>query len=292
MGSTDIAIVFALGRTWFRVPPGIKVVATGRFPRMVSAKDLILYLIGKIGADGATYMSLEFSGDTIDRMPISQRLTIANMTVEAGAKTGLFPSDEITKKYLESKGRGDKWRPLQPDADAKYEQVVEIDASKLEPMVSKPHAVDNTATVAEVKGTRVHQVFIGTCTNGRLDDLAIVARILKGKKHHPDTRLLVAPASKEVLLEAVSAGYIRTIIQAGAIILPPGCAACVGGHQGILGDGEVCLSTANRNFKGRMGNPNAFIYLSSPATAAASAIKGEITDPRQIVRTWKDLDIL
>ena len=292
MGSTDIAIVFALGRTWFRVPPGIKVVVTGRFPRMVSAKDLILYLIGKIGADGATYLSLEFSGDTIDRMPISQRLTIANMTVEAGAKTGLFPSDEITRKYLESKGRGDKWRPLQPDADAKYEQVIEIDAYKLEPMVSKPHSVDNTATVTEVKGTRVHQVFIGTCTNGRLDDLAIVARILKGKKHHPDTRLLVAPASKEVLLEAVSAGYIRTIIQAGAIVLPPGCAACVGGHQGILGDGEVCLSTANRNFKGRMGNPNAFIYLSSPATAAASAIKGVITDPRQIIRTWKDLDIL
>jgi 3-isopropylmalate/(R)-2-methylmalate dehydratase large subunit len=282
MGSTDIAIAFALGKTWLRVPPSIKVSVRERFHRMVSAKDLILYLIGKIGADGATYMSLEFCGNTINRMPISQRLTIANMTVEAGAKTGLFPSDEITKKYLAGRGRGDKWRPLQPDADAKYEKVIEVKASDLEPMVSKPHAVDNTATVAEVKGTKVHQVFIGTCTNGRLDDLAIVARILKGRKRHPDTRLLIAPASKEVLLDAISAGYIRTLIQAGAIVLPPGCAACVGGHQGILGDSENCLSTANRNFKGRMGNPNAFIYLSSPATAAASAITGVITDPREL----------
>ncbi|MCJ7521842.1 MAG: 3-isopropylmalate dehydratase large subunit [Dehalococcoidia bacterium] len=283
MGSTDVAIGLALGKTWFRVPASIKVVVNGRFHAGVSAKDLILHLIGRISADGATYMSLEFCGDTIDNMSVSERLTIANMVVEAGAKTGIFPSDDVTKSYLESHRRGNSYRALRPDDDAVYERVIEINAYDLEPTVAKPHAVDNTATVVEVKGTKVQQVFIGTCTNGRLDDLAVAANILKGRKCHPDTRLLVTPASREVLIKALKSGTIEILIEAGAVVLPPGCASCVGVHQGILGDNEVCLSTANRNFTGRMGNPNSLIYLASPATAAASALFGEITDPREVV---------
>ncbi|MBA7698893.1 Homoaconitase large subunit [subsurface metagenome] len=205
------------------------------------------------------------------------------MAVEAGAKTGLFPTDEVTRTYLESRGRSALFRSLRPDPDAKYERAIAIDASSLEPMVSKPHAVDNIALARELSGTKIAQVFIGTCTNGRLDDLAVAAAILSGKRRHPGTRLLVAPASREVLREAISAGYIQTLLEAGAVLLPPGCGPCVGVHQGVLGDGEACLSTANRNFRGRMGNPEAHIYLGSPATAAASAIAGEITDPRELV---------
>lgn len=283
MGSSDVAVAAALGKTWLRVPEAIRITVTGDFPPRVGAKDLILHIIGRIGADGANYKVLEFGGDTVAKMSMSQRLTIANMAVEAGAKAGLFPSDKVTRQFLASRKRGKQFQPLAPDTDAVYEQSLYIDAAKLEPTVAKPHSVDNIAPARELKGTRIQQVFIGTCTNGRLDDLAIVAEIMKGRKRHPDTRLVVAPASRQVLLEAIEAGYIQTLIQAGALILPPGCGACLGLHQGILGDGENCLSTANRNFKGRMGNPRAFIYLASPATAAATAIKGEITDPREVL---------
>jgi len=283
MGSSDIAIAFALGETWLRVPESIKVMVSGNFPDGVYAKDLILHLIGQIGADGATYKALEFSGDTVDNMSMSQRFTIASMAVEAGAKAGLFAADNTTKDYLTSQGRGNHYQPVFPDADATYEQTINIDVANLEPTVSQPHTVDNIALARELKGTKIQQVFIGTCTNGRLEDLAVAANILKGRKRHPETRLIVAPASRQVMLGAIEAGYIQTLVEAGAIILPPGCGACLGLHQGVLGDGESCLSTSNRNFEGRMGSPNAFIYLGSPATAAATAITGEITDPREVI---------
>jgi 3-isopropylmalate/(R)-2-methylmalate dehydratase large subunit len=283
MGSSDIAVAWSLGKTWLRLPETFKINVTGNFRKGVGAKDLILHLIGLIGADGATYKALEFSGDAIDKMPMNQRLTVANMAVEAGAKVGLFPSDKITRAYLKSQGRADKFKPLQPDSDAVYERVIDIDAFKLEPTVSKPHTVDNTAAVKGLKDIKINQAFIGTCTNGRLEDMAEAASILKGKKVHEGVRLLVCPASRKIMLEANRAGYTNTIIEAGGLILPPGCAACLGLHQGILGDGEVCISTANRNFKGRMGNPEGFIYLASTATAAASAITGRITDPREVL---------
>ena len=282
MGSSDIAIALALGRTWFRVPETFKISVSGRFKKRVGVKDLILHLIGALKADGATYKALEFNGDTVDNMTISQRLTVANMAVEAGAKVGIFPSDNVTRRYLAAQGRGNKYRALQPDADANYERTLLINASELEPMLAMPHTVDNVAPVSMLTGTKIDQVFIGTCTNGRLEDLAIAASILRRKKCHPTVRLIVAPASRQVLTKGMKIGYIQVLAAAGAIILPPGCAACLGLHQGVLGDNEVCLSTANRNFKGRMGNPEASIYLASPATAAASALTGEITDPRKV----------
>ncbi len=283
MGSTDIATAMALGKTWLRVPETVRVVVHGRFGKGVYAKDLILHLIGQIGADGATYKALEFGGETIAAMTMSERLTIANMVVEAGAKVGLFPADSVTQSYLQEQGRGGQYVALAPDADAGYESTIEIDAAQLEPTVAKPHAVDNISLARELKGVRVDQVFIGTCTNGRLDDIGVVASILNGRRRHPHTRLIVAPASRKVFLAALAEGYIAALVESGATIVPPGCAACLGVHQGVLGDGEICLSTANRNFKGRMGNPDAFIYLASPATAAASAIRGEITDPREVM---------
>lgn len=277
MGSTDIAVAMALGKTWLKVPQTFKIEVSGKFQKGICSKDLMLHLIGLIGADGATYRALEFCGDTIENMEMSERFTLANMAVEAGAKAGLFIADEKTKEYLKQHGREDKFRTLKPDADAVYERIIKINAEDVKHTVSCPHTVDNTKTVDELDKIKVDQVFIGTCTNGRIEDLRIVADILKGKKANPDVRLLICPASKEVYLKALEEGLINTFVEANAAILPPGCGPCVGVHAGTLADGEVCLATQNRNFQGRMGNTKGFIYLSSPYVAAYTALRGYIS---------------
>ena len=260
MGSTDIAVAIALGKNWFRVPETFRIEVEGRLPKGVFAKDLILSIIGKLGVDGATYKALEFHGECIEKMKIDERLTIANMAIECGAKAGLFESDNNTREFLAEMGRKSDFRLVKADENAEYEKEIFIDASELIPVVSKPHNVDNVVGVEDVVGTEVDQVFIGTCTNGRLSDLEITARILKGRKVR--TRLIVGPASRKVYLDALDKGYIKTIVEAGGVVIPPGCGPCVGIHMGVLADGEVCVSTQNRNFKGRMGNPDAYIYLS------------------------------
>ncbi len=283
MGSTDVAVASALGKTWLKVPQSFKVVIDGVLPHGVYAKDLMLTLIGMIGADGATYKALEFTGSTIDNMTMSERFTLANMAVEAGAKCGLFATDEKTYEFLQSRHREYAFKKITFDEDAEYERVINIDASTIVPMVSCPHTVDNVKPASELGDVKVDQVFIGSCTNGRIEDLRIAAKILKKQKVHPDVRLIIAPASRDVMMQALREGLIEILTYVGASIIPPGCGPCVGVHAGILGDGEVCLSTQNRNFKGRMGNPEGKIYLSSPAVAAYSAVCGYISDPSEIL---------
>lgn len=283
VGSTDIAVVMGLGKTWLKVPSTFKIVVEGEFPKGVYAKDLILHLIGLIGADGATYKALEFTGSAVKNMTMADRFTISNMAVEAGAKVGLFETDEKTLEYLKQQGRADKFKEIKADEDAVYERIININLNDLKPTISCPHTVDNTKTIEEMDKVEVNQVYIGTCTNGRIEDLRIAANILKGKKVKDGVRLLVAPASRKVFLEALSEGLISIFVEAGAAIVTSGCGACVGVHAGILGDGEVCLATQNRNFRGRMGNTEGFIYLASPATAAYSAIKGYIADVREVL---------
>jgi 3-isopropylmalate/(R)-2-methylmalate dehydratase large subunit len=280
VGSTDLAAAMISGKTWFRVPETIKIVLNGSLPKGVFAKDIFLEIAGQLTADGATYKALEYHGDTLKELSMDARFTIANMAIEVGAKVGLFPPDSISIEYAKKHSNKD-FTPVFPDKDAEYENEIEIQVDKLTPRVAAPHTVDNVKPVEELEGTPVHQAFIGTCTNGRLEDLQITAKILSGKKVHPDTRLIIAPASKLVLKEAVRLGIFETLLDAGAVFVTPGCGACVGTHNGIPADGENVISTANRNFKGRMGNPNAFIYLASPATVAASALEGKITDPRK-----------
>ena len=277
MGSTDIAVGMALGKTWLKVPATFKIVVRGKLKEGIYAKDLMLHLIGMIGADGATYKALEFTGETIDNMTMSERFTLANMAVEAGAKCGLFIADDKTKAYLEERGRGEKFRQILPDSDAEYERIIEINAEDVPHTVSCPHTVDNTKPVEELKDVKVNQVYVGTCTNGRIEDLRVVAKILKGKKVHEDVRMLICPASKDVYKQALKEGLLDIFVDANASILPPGCGPCVGVHAGILGDGEVCLATQNRNFQGRMGNTKGFIYLASPYVAAYTALRGYIS---------------
>ncbi len=278
MGSTDVAVAMALGKTWLKVPQTFKIVVNGEFKQGICSKDLMLHLIGMIGADGATYKALEFCGDTIDNMCMAERFTLANMAVEAGAKCGLFVADDQTKEYLISRGRGDKFIQIKPDKDAIYERIIKIDASTIEHTVSCPHTVDNTKLAKDLNNIKVNQVYVGTCTNGRIEDMRTVAGILKGKKVHKDVRMLICPASRDIYKQALQEGLLEIFIDANATILPPGCGPCVGIHAGILADDEVCLTTQNRNFQGRLGNTKGFIYLSSPYVAAYSALNGYICD--------------
>ena len=280
VGSTDLAITLASGKNWFRVPQTMKIIITGKLPKGIYSKDIILHIIGKLGANGCTYKSIEFYGGVIEKLSVESRFTISNMAVEMGAKCGLMEADKKVTEWVKRHSRK-QIRPVFADISAEYESIKEFNVSKLTPQVAKPHAVDNVANIEEVKGKHIDEVYIGTCTNGRLEDLEIAAKILRNRKVNSDVKLIIAPASKNVYLEALKAGLIETLINAGGVILSPGCGPCVGTHGGVPADGDVVISTANRNFKGRMGNPKAFIYLASPATCAASAIEGKIADPRR-----------
>lgn len=284
IGATEMAAVWALGKILnVEVPGTIKVVVNGRLPRFVEPKDIILHLIGRLTAEGANFKAIEFHGSTVRSMPTSGRLVLCNMTVEAGATSGIVPPDAETVKYLKEEA-GVRSVPalFGPDPDAVYDQVIEIDATQLEPQIAFPHTVDNVKPIGAAKGIKVQQIVIGSCTNGRLDDLAVAASILKGKKVARGVRMLVFPASTRIFQQALKKGYLQIFMEAGAVVMNSGCGPCLGVHQGALADGDKALATTNRNFKGRMGNPNAEVYLGSPATAAASAITGEITDPRTV----------
>jgi 3-isopropylmalate/(R)-2-methylmalate dehydratase large subunit len=277
MGSTDVAAVMAYGKTWLKVPETVKVEVLGKIPKHVHSKDVFLELLSRITADGATYKALEFCGDSVESMSVDSRATLSNMSIEAGAKVGVCAADEKVKAFLMRYGRSNEFKALYPDVGAVYAKEVCIHAETVVPMIAKPHKVDNVVPVTELEGEELDQVCIGSCTNGRIEDLRVAARILNG--HRSKVRLVVFPASRRVLLEAIKEGILETFLKAGASVGPPGCGFCIG-RTVALGDDEVALSTQNRNFKGRMGNDNSFIYLSSPSTAAASAIEGKITDPR------------
>lgn len=281
VGSTDGAAAMVSGKLWFKVPETVKVTYTGKLPKGVYAKDMILALAGLIGVDGATYKALEFHGDTIEALSVDERMTISNMAIEVGAKAGLMEADDKTLAWFAAHDPQREPKPVFSDEGATYCQEIVIDVTKLVPQIAKPHAVGNNASIDEVEGTPLAEGYVGTCTNGRLCDFAVAAGILKGRHIHPDCRLVVAPASKDIYLEAMEAGYIQTFVEAGACIVTPGCGPCVGTHNGVPSNGENVISTANRNFKGRMGNSQAFIYLASPATVAASMLEARITDPRK-----------
>lgn len=282
VGSTDLASAMLTGKLWFRVPESARVVVKGKTGRGVFAKDIALALVGKVTADGATYLALEITGETIEALEIDGRLTISNMVVEMGAKAGIMLADKKIISYLEGRAKGE-WKPVEPDPRASYVDEIELDVSKLSPQVAMPHSPDNVFPIEEVEGKTISQGLIGTCTNGRLEDLRVAASLLSGRKLKEGVRLIIAPASRNIMLHALKEGLVEIFLEAGCVVVNPGCASCVGTHQGIPGDGENVISTANRNFKGRMGNPNSFIYLASPATVAASCIEGRITDPRKYI---------
>ncbi|MBM3315864.1 homoaconitate hydratase family protein, partial [candidate division WOR-3 bacterium] len=277
---TEAAALLLTAETWFKVPESIKVTLKGRLPEMVTAKDLVLTIIGQVGADGADYQSVEYHGD-IEHLTIDDRFVIANMAVEMGAKNAAFPVDQVTEGYLEGIGvKRTSWNADWADEGATYRRELTFDLGKVVPALAAPHKVDKYKTVAEMAGTQVEQCLIGTCTNGRASDFALAAKVIGRRKVSPNTRLLLLPASRAELERAVDAGDIQTLVAAGGVLLPPGCGPCLGAHQGCLAPGEKCISTSNRNFKGRMGCKDAEIILASPATVAASAVTGRVTDPR------------
>ncbi|MFH1459093.1 MAG: 3-isopropylmalate dehydratase large subunit [Candidatus Omnitrophota bacterium] len=288
VGSTDLAAAWATGFCWFKVPETIKFIYKGKMNKWVSGKDLILFTIGKIGVDGALYMAMEFTGPVIEKLAIDQRFTMSNMAIEAGGKAGMIAPDKITFEYLKSRGikfsaaQENIWKNLKSDKDAEFKKVIEIDVAKIKPQVALPHLPSNTKNVDKLRKIRVDQVVIGSCTNGRISDLRIAAKILKGKKVHPHVRCIIFPATQEIYLQAVKEGLVEIFVKANAVVSTPTCGPCLGGHMGILAKGERAIATTNRNFIGRMGHPKSEVCLSSPAVAAASAITGKITHPESV----------
>ncbi len=278
IGATEMSGVWATGELWFKIPESMKITVNGSFQRHVSAKDLILYIIGMLGADGADYKAVEFCGETIHTMSIASRMVLSNLSMEMGAKVAFMLPDEKTISYVREH-TNKEFEVVVPDENAQYTKELPIDVTNVAPQIACPHAVDNVKPVKDIAGIKIHQALIGSCTNGRLEDLAVAAEIVEHKTVHPDVRLLVIPASRKVYLQAIEKGYIEIFIKAGGLVLNPGCGPCLGAHQGLLAPGEVCVATTNRNFKGRMGSPDSFVYLASPATVAFSALAGEITAP-------------
>jgi len=281
IGRSEMAVIMAMGRIWLRVPETIKVWVEGEFPEGISSKDLMLKIAGDIRADGALYKAIEFCGPTIDRMSVASRFVLSNMAVEVGAKAGYMIPNKETLEYLKARVRK-PFEVVQSDPDANYEAIYEYDVTNLEPMVAKPHTVDNVVPVSEVKGTPIQQVFFGSCTNARVEDFKIVTNILRGKKVHPKVRMLVFPASQEIFLDVLRRGWIAELVEAGAVVMNPGCGPCMGNHEGVPADGEVVIATSNRNFRGRLGNKESEVYLVSPRTAAVSALTGRIEDFREV----------
>ncbi len=281
VGSTDLAAAMALGETWVRVPESIKFVYYGKLNKWVGGKDLILYTIGKIGVDGALYCSMEFTGETISTLPMADRFTMCNMAIEAGGKNGIMQVDDTTLEYVQPRAKR-QWKIYTSDSDAEYKDVIEIDVSKIEPQVAFPHLPENTKPVSQATDVRIDQVVIGSCTNGRIEDLRIAASVLKGRKVHPDVRLIIIPATQEIWWQAMHEGLFDTFIEAGAAVSTPTCGPCLGGHMGCLAEGERAVATTNRNFVGRMGHVKSEVYLSNPAIAAASAVLGRIGSPEEL----------
>ena len=281
MGSTDLAAAWATGEAWFKVPPTIKFVYRGQLPPWVGGKDLILYTIGQIGVDGALYKVMEFTGEAIENLSMDGRFTMSNMAIEAGGKAGIVPPDEITRAYLEGRSKRPP-RFYTSDPDAQYEKVYEFDVSKLEPQVAFPHLPENTRPISQVGDVPIHQVVIGSCTNGRIEDLRLAAKVFEGRKVHPKVRAIVFPGTQQIYLDAIKEGLVQTFVEAGVAVSTPTCGPCLGGHMGILAAGERAVATTNRNFVGRMGHPQSEVYLANPAVAAASAVAGRIAGPEEL----------